>query len=266
MIILLRIISFIAVIIVVLLAGLFFFQERLIFFPSKMHRDFAFKFKNSFEEKWIRVGGDEIHSLFFQAKDSPGIVLYFHGNGGALDSWGDLGSDFVEQTGWSIWMVDYPGYGKSSGAITSEEQLHDMASAIFSNVKQLSDGKKIVVYGRSLGSGIASRLAAMNAVDGVVLETPYFNGTQLAKVAFPFVPSFIVRYKLPSNEWVKKIKSPVLVVHGTADEVVPYSQGQGIFGEINARKEFLRVDGGHHNNLPSYSEYWKSLKTFLNGL
>lgn len=252
-------------VVVIFFVGVFFFQERLIFFPSKIPKDFTFKFKNKSEEKFIKLGDQELHSLYFEAPNAPGIILFFHGNGGALDSWGDLASDFVDKTGWSIWIVDYPGYGKSTGRVTSEAELHDMASTVLAETKKLAP-KKIVLDGRSLGSGIASRLASESAVDGVILETPYYNGTDLAKVMFPLLPTFLLRYRLPSNEWVKKIKSPILVIHGTDDQVIPYSHGQRLFNEVPGKKEFLTIKGGSHNDLPDFDEYWNGVKGFLNGL
>ncbi|WP_374078764.1 alpha/beta hydrolase [Bdellovibrio bacteriovorus] len=260
---LLRIVIAVAVIVLV---GVFFFQEHLIFFPTKLSNDYQFKFKNPSEEKVVTIGNKEVHSLYFKAPNAPGVILYFHGNGGALDSWGDLASDFIDKTGWSIWMVDYPGYGKSTGSIRSEAQLHDMALAIFAEIKKLPAQKKVIIYGRSLGSGIAARLASESSVDGLILETPYYSGKELAKIMFPLAPTFLVRYKFPSNEWVKNVKSPVLVVHGTEDQVIPYEQGQRLFEEIKASKRFLKIEGGSHNDLPEYDEYWNGVKKFLDGL
>lgn len=263
---LLSLLKIIAVVAVIFFAALFFLQERLIFFPTKLRKDYVFNFKNKFEEKWLKIRGAEVHSLLFEAPEAPGIILYFHGNGGALDSWGELASEFVDQTGWSIWMVDYPGYGKSSGSVKSEARLHEMASVLYEEVKKIAPGHKVVIYGRSLGSGLATKLAAENQVDAVVLETPYFSVPDMAQIYYPFVPSLLIRYKLSSNEWVKNIKSPILFIHGTADEVIPYSQGQELFAETPGPKEFLTIENGEHNSLPVHPEYWDGLKSFLDHL
>lgn len=261
-----RISIFFIGLIVVVSAGFYFLQEQLIFYPSKLAKDYSFNFNNDFQEKWLSFNGIEIHSLLFEVKGAPGVILYFHGNAGSMEGWGELGSEIADQTGWSTWMIDYPGYGKSTGAISSEEQLHELAAKMLTEVRTNFPQQKVVVYGRSLGTGLASKLASNHIVDGVVLETPYFNGTELAKVTFPFMPAFIVRYTFLSNQWVKNIKSPTLIVHGTEDEIVPYDHGLRIYNEISSNKELLSIKGGFHNNLPEYQEYWSGLKAFLNRL
>lgn len=261
--ILLLVLKAVVIIVVILFVALFFFQERLLFFPSKLPKDYTFNFKSKFEERWLKVGDSEVHNLYFEASNAPGTILYFHGNGGAMDGWGEVASDLADRTGWSIWMVDYPSYGKSLGTIKSEEELHQIALAAYAEVQKLSANKKIVLYGRSLGSGIATRLASIKDVAGLVLETPYYSVSDMAKIRFPFIPSFIVRYKMPSNEWIQNVKCPKLFVHGTADDVIPYSQGQKLYAETPGPKEFLTIEGENHSNLPSHSEYWASLKSFL---
>ncbi|WP_413290589.1 alpha/beta hydrolase [Bdellovibrio sp. HCB337] len=266
MIVFLSILKVLFVITLIYFAALYFSQERIIFYPEKIEPEYTFRFKNKFEEKWLQVQDSKVHSLYFEAPNAPGIILYFHGNGGALDTWGELASDYVDQTGWSIWIVDYPGYGKSSGKITSEAQLHEMAAIMYDEAKKFAPNQKVVLYGRSLGSGLATRLASEKTVDGVVLETPYFNIRDLAYFYYPYVPSFILRYKFSSNEWVKNIKSPILFIHGTDDRIIPYAEGKKLFDMTPGPKEFFTIEGGQHNALPTYSEYWKTLKRFLDQL
>lgn len=253
-------------VIVVVGAIIYFFQERVIFYPSKLPADFKFNFKNTSTEKVLTVGKSDIHSLYFEAKDAPGVIVYFHGNAGSLEGWGELASDFVDQTGWNIWMVDYPGYGKSTGHITSESQLHSVADAVFAEAIKLNPGKKVVIYGRSLGSGMATALAAKENVDGVVLETPFYNVEAMAKNIFPFVPGFLVRYKLASNESMKHIKAPIMVIHGTADEIVPFDQGKRLYDEHQGPKTFVEIKGGDHNSLDSTVEFWPAVIQFLKSI
>lgn len=256
------------VLIVIVVAGavIYFFQERVIFYPSKLPTDFKFNFKNPSTEKTLTIGKSEVHSLYFETANAPGVIVYFHGNAGSLEGWGELASEFVDQTGWNIWMVDYPGYGKSTGHITSEAQLHEVADAVFGEAVKLNPGKKVVIYGRSLGSGIASSLATKTTVDGLVLETPFYNVEAMAKNIFPFVPGFLVRYKLASNESLKNIKIPVLVIHGTADEIVPFDQGKKLYDEYQGPKTFVEVQGGDHNSLDSTDKFWPAVKQFLKSI
>lgn len=260
------VIRIVLVVIVVICAIIYFFQERLIFYPYKTAADVVYKFKNPAQEKILKIGKDDIHSLYFEAKEAPGVIVYFHGNAGSLESWGHLASDFIDQTGWNIWMVDYPGFGKSTGHVTSESQLRAIAEKVFEEAVKQNPGKKVIIYGRSLGSGIASQLAVGKSIQGLILETPFYNVEAMAKNIFPLVPGFLVRYKLASNKHLQNITVPLLVIHGTADEIVPFEQGKRLFDEHSGAKKFIQIDGGDHNSLDETPLFWPALRDFLGRL
>src|SRR6185312_15415635 len=99
--------------------AIFFFQEHLIFFPGKLPADYQFHFQNPFEEKILEVDGLKIDTLLFTTPSPHGTIVYFHGNAGDLSSWGEVGQELTKRTGFNTWVVDYPGYGKSEGHISS---------------------------------------------------------------------------------------------------------------------------------------------------
>jgi pimeloyl-ACP methyl ester carboxylesterase len=185
---------------------------------------------------------------------------------GALDNWGGLADEFVEKTGWNIWMVDYPGYGKSTGKISSEAQLHDVADAVYAEAVKLNPGKKIVVWGRSLGSGIAAPIAAKNSIQGLVLETPFYSLKDMAGIYFPYLPSFLLRYPFPTNAVINNVKAPLFLLHGTADRVIPYAQGKMLFDDFKGKKEMLTIEGGVHNTLSEDPQFWPGVINFLKSL
>ncbi|QDK37971.1 alpha/beta hydrolase [Bdellovibrio sp. NC01] len=242
-----------------LIAIIYFAQDRMIFFPTKLPKDFKFNFG---EEKWTEFGGTQIHSLLIHTKDSKGIILYFHGNGGALDSWEEVANEISQKSHMDVWMVDYPGYGKSEGKVSSESQLLRVAEAVFNDVKKVYPDQKVVLFGRSLGSGLAVYLASRNEVRALVLETPYTSLLKVGKEKFPFIPDFIMKYPLPSFEWIKDAKAPIYIVHGTDDEVVPFEQGKELAALV-PKAEFVVIQDGHHNDLDMYKDYWPNLLTFL---
>ncbi|MGE0526302.1 MAG: alpha/beta hydrolase [Bdellovibrionales bacterium] len=244
---------------------LLFFQERLIFRPTILEPDSKYGFNEPFEERWIELDGQRVDSLLFRAPAPKGSVLFFHGNAGSLDDWGMVASEIAKRTSWNVWIIDYPGYGRSQGQIRSEDQLHRLGSELLRVARQeLGPDENIVVYGRSIGSGIAVKLAAENQVAGLILESPYLSLEKLAAELFPWVPTFLIRYKFPSNLWIWNVKSPVLIVHGERDEVIPFKHGKMLADEsASSQLRFVPIANGHHNDLSRFDTYWHSLKTFL---
>lgn len=173
------------------LALLYFSQEKLIFVSEKLAADHSFRFQGEFEERWVEFDGARVHSLLFKIRPSKGVILYFHGNAGNLEGWGNVAAEIAARSRWDVWIVDYYGYGKSPGSIRSEEQLHRVAKALWEAAS--SEYRNVLIYGRSIGTGIATKLAAEKGAAGLVLEMPYTSLTSLAKKIFPLVPSTLHR-------------------------------------------------------------------------
>src|SRR5690606_17689166 len=129
-------------------------QERLLFFPTPLAPDYSFELTHPFDEKFLEIDGNRIHSLLFKNENSKGLILYFHGNAGNLDTWGEVAQQLAIETRMSVWIIDYPGFGKSEGRISSENQLHQIAAAFMEAalvIEKMRD--RVVIYGRSIGSG-----------------------------------------------------------------------------------------------------------------
>jgi pimeloyl-ACP methyl ester carboxylesterase len=247
---------------IVILAYLF--QEKIIFFPSALPSNYKFTFKGNFEEHVTKIDNEEVHSLIFHVPNSNGVILYFHGNAGALDSWGEVAENLGNKTAMDVWMIDYPGYGKSTGKISSQEQLLNIATTVMAELKEKNPAKNIFVYGRSIGSGIAAFIGSDPAVKGLILETPYISLREMANKTAPFLPSFILKYPMQSNEWITSVKCPILIVHGNQDEVIPFSQGQEL-SKLRGDIQFVEIPDGHHNDLDMYPLYWESIQKFFKG-
>ncbi|XGC80420.1 alpha/beta hydrolase [Bdellovibrio bacteriovorus] len=262
-----KIALFILIVLVLFAGGVYYYQERLIFFPTVLPQDYKFSFASSPEEIKITYDKKDVYALRFKAKEeSKGIVFFFHGNAGALDSWGYFGEEFAAKTSWDIVVIDYPGYGKSQGRIKSEEDLRNVGQ-LFINQLTENVSTKMVIFGRSIGTGVATFLAAKNPCDGVILETPFFSGIELAKILFPQVPSFLVRYKFRSDEWLPLSQGKILILHGTEDSIVPFSQGMKLAQIPTAQPlKFVTIEGGDHNNLSDHQMYWDEVQNFLQTL
>ena len=236
-------------------------QERLIFFPEHLPKDHLFTFSLSFEEVFIPVGKDQLHALAFEQPNAIGTILYFHGNAGSLASWGYVYEHF-KNLPYNIFIVDYRGYGKSDGEISSEAQLQKDALAVYLFAKQQFPQSQFVFYGRSIGTGIASWLATQHPPKILILESPYFNLPTLVKDIYPFVPKFLVKYALMNNIYVSKLTIPVHLLHGTNDELIPFHHSERLKSSC-PKAELHTIEGGGHNDLSVFPKYHDTIQKIL---
>ena len=257
---------FIGAVIVYLFFGavLYFFQEQLIFLPEELPHDFNFEFENEFEEHLILTSQNgQINLLHFKSMGSKGVIVYFHGNAGSLRRWGEIVSPFVE-LGYDVIIADYRGYGKSTGQRNQTTLLAD-ADSVYGFAKDRTTEDKIILFGRSLGSGFASYLAGKNHPSKVILETPFYSLDDIAQRRFLIYPArYFLRYHFDSHEYLKNTKAPVYIFHGTDDEVVSYQSGKLLFESLPENQGNLyTIEGGAHNNLHSFELYWNQIKSIL---
>ena len=155
--------------------AIYLFQEKMIFHPEKLSDKYQFIFDGFFEERTYQTSdGNGLSALLFKAKNSKGVVFYHHGNTGSLNWWGKRAVDFTAR-GYDVLMYDYRGYGKSEGSIKNEKMLYEDATVIYKALLLEYEASKIIVYGVSLGSGIASYIALNGNPSQLILEAPYYN-------------------------------------------------------------------------------------------
>lgn len=247
----------------VLVCGLLYiYQERLIFYPETTAADFAYAFPHPHEEVALEVEGATIHALHFTVERPRGAVLYLHGNAGSLTSWGSVARDFLER-GYDVLMPDYRGYGKSTGEVTSERLLLGDAAEAYAYLERRHPEDRIVVYGRSLGTGIAAYLAATETPRMLILESPYYSLSDLARRQFPFLPPMLLKYPLRTDLWITDVSCPISLFHGTNDEFIPYESSERLLPRISAEHELVAIHGGGHNDLGEFAEYHRRLDEIL---
>ena len=263
----LKFIIYIIIIIPAILIGLgiavYLFQEHLIFHPEKLSDKYKFKFPNDFEEiTYITKDGNAISAILFKAKKSKGVVFYHHGNAGNLESWGVRAIDFTNK-GFDVLMYDYRGYGKSTGKIKNEKMLYKDALMIYKEL--LIDYKEsdIVLYGMSLGTGIATKLANENNPKSLILETPYYNFYDVSKHHYPYLPnSILLHYQFRTNRFLPEIKIPIYLFHGTEDETIPYHSSERLV-KLSNNIKLVTIKDGSHNNLNTFAAYHQGLEEVL---
>jgi len=184
-------------------------------------------------------------------RDGRPVWLYFHGNGGALRYRVDRFRQLTAQ-GEGLVALSYRGYAGSTGR-PSEAGLIADARAAYDFAAKRYGAERIVLWGESLGSGVALALAAERPVARIVLEAPFVSAVDIAAGVYPFLPvRLLMKDQFRSDLRVAKVTAPVLVMHGDRDEVVPISSGQRLYKLITSPKRFVRLAGGGHENLGSF--------------
>ena len=250
----------------VMFGGLLYtFQEKILFIPEKLEDDYQFNFHYPFEELFFETENNgHINAIHFRVENTTpkGVILYFHGNAGSLRRWGVITEYFVEK-GYDVLVMDYRSYGKSKGVL-NENVMYSDAQHCYDYLKKYYAEEDITIYGRSLGTGIASYLASVNSPKQLILETPYYNITDVAQHRFPIFPvKQLLKYRFPSNEFLPNVKSPVTLLHGTEDRVVPFSSGKKLYDLGLENVEMVVIEGGNHNNLNSYTIYHETIVRIL---
>ncbi|MFL5742620.1 MAG: alpha/beta hydrolase [Flavisolibacter sp.] len=240
---------------------LFFIQDILFFHPLPLKKDYAFSFDLPYKELNISSPHASSNILQFQAKGaSKGIVLFFHGNMYNMERYKQYPALFVNK-GYEFWMIDYPGFGKSRGRRT-EGALEEQAQLFYDLAMKKVHADSILIYGKSIGTGVASWLAAHHACKRLILESPYYSIAALSHYYFPIYPSSLARYTFPINEYLLTVHAPVTIFHGNEDEVIPYGQSHDL-KEQNPSVELITIDQGHHNDLARFPLFKQKLDSLL---
>lgn len=248
---------------VLICAALYFLQEKMIFFPEKLDKNYAFSFPNRFEEVYINSGeGKRLHGLQFRADRAKGLVFYLHGNAGSLNSWGAVAQTYTALH-YDVFLLDYPGYGKSEGAIHSQAQLFEAVQRAYDEMKKRYREEEIVVLGYSIGTGPATRLAATNAPRLLILQAPFYSLTDMMRNTYPIVPRFLLKYKFPTHEYIRDCKMPVVVFHGNRDEVIYYGSSLKLQKELKPTDTLITLHGQGHNGMTDHPEYIDAMRQLL---
>ena len=249
--------------IAVLSIVIYFIQEKLIFKPEKLHQDFEYKYDAPFRELFFDVEkGVRINGLHFHAQQPHGLILYFHGNSRSIKGWAKYAKDFYRYN-YDVVLVDYRGFGKSTGKRSEKDMFNDM-QFVYNTLKATYHENHIIIYGRSLGSGFAAKLAADNTPRYLILDAPFFSFKKTIERFLPILPvKYILRYHLRTDKWITKVNCHTYILHGTKDWLIPISNSEKLQA-LNPRKiTLIRIHGGRHNNLPSFHEYHNFIRDIL---
>ena len=244
-----------------LLVALWFGQERLLFAPDVLPASHRFTVEPDVHELWIDVPGARLNALHLRLPKPDGVVFFLHGNGGNLESW-FVNAGFYRQANLDLFMIDYRGYGKSSGRIESQDQLEADVRAAWAAVAPRYAGQRRVIYGRSLGSGLAATLAVEVQPELTVLVSPFESMAAMASEHYPWVPSAVLRYPMRTDLALPQIRGPVWMAHGELDALIPPRHAERLLVR-QPRARLLRVAGAGHNDIQEFDTYLDGLRAAL---
>ena len=244
------------------------FLDRLVYYPMPYPQgDWDLQAQIGAQDLWFTTrDGMRLNAWWFPAPGSRLATLFLHGNAGNVTHRVDHAHS-INLAGSAVLVLDYRGYGKSK-VRPSERGLQLDANAAYDALLQLGyNSSQVLLHGESLGTAIAADLASHRPCAGLILESPLASLGEMAATVVPIVgPLFMDGFN--TKIIVKRVRAPLLVMHGDADEIVPFSQGRAVFAAANQPKDFWQVRGAHHNDLlyVAGDEYVPRLSSFYNSL
>ncbi len=246
------------------LVGLYFFQRQMIYFPNRSE---AFGPSDPVLE--VKTSDDlTLKSLFIAPRDkTKPLLVMFHGNAGHAGHRLTKMGPFV-QAGYGVLVSGYRGYGGNPGKPAENNFYADADRLMITLTEKGYSADKIVLYGESLGTGVASYVAANHSVKGLIFDAPFISLAQAAAEHYPIFPvKTLIKDRYDTIARINNIKAPILFLHGTEDRVIPFHHSEKLYDVFNGQKEFHVIEGGNH-----YTEFTvnpaaqEAVLTFLKGL
>ena len=237
--------------------------NRQLFPGASLPTHYRFTFKYPFRECVIPMRDKvKLNGLLFKSNNPKGVILYLHGSNNALNIWGKLSPAYT-QLQYDVLMIDYRGYGKSGGKIISEGQLHQDMQTVYDYVKRMYPENQIIILGHSMGTGLAARLASVNKPRKLILQAPYYSVTDWVLHLLPSFDTTLIAYKLPTYQFLRKTASPVLVIHGDADQAIYCGSSLKLEACLKPSDQLIILKGEGHTEFVKNRDYKKTLQSFL---
>ncbi len=245
---------------IILCIGLFFAQERLFFKPYKLASSHQFYKGN--EIKIPVEQGVELSCLTIESKPQDGAILYLHGNRGSIRRCiGQTGN--FQNLGYDIYLPDYRGFGKSDGKLRSEKQMNDDMEVVLKEMLKIYSSDQIIIIGYSMGTGMASYLATKYKLKALVMVAPFKSLIDMKNRFFPIAPSFIMKYKFRNDKNIAKVDCPIIIFHGTDDELIPISSSEALKKTYPDKIDFHRIEGDSHRGSIFDNKIRSVLKAYI---
>ncbi len=206
--------------------------------------------------------GQTLQAWYEPPQPGKPVILFLHGQGAALEL-GKWRYIRMHKEGVGYLALAYRGFSGSTGSPTEKGLLTDGVAAYDWLKGQGFKDSDIVIHGHSLGTGVATYVATQRPARALILEAPFTAAVDVARGRYPYMPvDLLMRDTFKSRDRIRGVHMPLLIIHGTADTVVPYAEGKALYGLANAPKTFVTLPGSEHNTLTrdgAYDIYWKFL-------
>ena len=251
---------------VIIAAVIYFFQDRLLYFPSREMAGTPALSGLVFEDVYFQAkDGTLLHGWYIPAREARATLLFCHGNGGNISH--RLDSILIlHSLGLNVFIFDYRGYGMSQGRPSERgTELDALAAWQWLVDKKQANPSKVIIFGRSLGGAVAAGLASACGAAGLIIESSFTSYCDIGREHYPWLPvRLLAKYRYATIEMVTKISMPVLIVHSSDDELVPFRYGRKLFEACTGQKYFLQISGGHNDGfLLSGDIYVQGLDRFI---
>ena len=201
----------------------------------------------------------KLHAVLWDLDIKHGVVMVFHGNGESVVSVEHEVEQF-HQLGYAVMSWDYPGYGLSTDCQFTQADLLADADTAYAWLAKQSGNKSIILYGHSIGTGLALYIAAKHPINGVLLVSPYDSLANVARDHMPFfLPiGFLIRYPMPAEKWISMVNVPVYAIHGLRDTLILPSHAKSLFSHANQNSEIKWLKDAGHNDVTMFeqSDQW----------
>ncbi len=240
----------------VLVGGLYVFQRHLLYFPDTRRPELGDLVALGVREITLKtVDGLSLLSWYLPPRDSRPVIAYFHGNGGHVGYRAERLRWFA-RSGYGVLMTEYRGYGGNPGTPSEAGLVADGVAALDFLGGEGIAPDRLVIYGESLGSGVAVPLAAQREVAGLILEAAFTSVAEIAQHHYSFIPaSALLRDRFDSLARIGDVKAPILVLHGERDRVVPLRFGRALFDAAPEPKELWLSSAAGHEDLVRYGAF-----------
>jgi len=241
-------------------------EKGIVFFPDPYlvgaPADLGLEYEDVF---FHTADGVRLHGWWVPQPGAP-VLVWFHGNAGNISHRLENIKLLHDLVGVQVFIFDYREYGRSQGGISREGTFRDAAAAWdYVTRTRKTAAPDIILFGRSLGTVLATDLAVQHLCRGLILESPFTNSSEMARQLAPFL--FDWRPKVPYDNLGKipRVCVPVLIIHGSQDEIIPVEMGRRVFAAANSPKDLYIIPGAHHNDtyIVGGREYFNRLRSFI---
>ncbi|WP_046756773.1 alpha/beta hydrolase [Kordia jejudonensis] len=241
------------------------FQEQLIFRSQTLPQNHVFTSDVPFEQLFLKASdGAILNGLHYKQEHPKGVLLYFHGNAQTLEYWGKWAEKLSQDYQYDVVIMDYRGYGKSTGKRSYDSMLAD-GMLFYKYCKTKFSEDSITIFGRSLGGAFATHVATKTNAKQLLLESTFTSVYDIGSKRFWFLPlKWLLKYPFQNDQNIQQITMPTFIIHGTEDAIVPYEHGQKLYKKSGSgNKKIYTIQNGLHNDLISYPEYFEALNEIL---